>query len=153
MATGRKTVVVGQVIAPTAWGNPLWDQSVQTFTGAADRTAQFPAPKQGAVTWLEDVKRLEVFTGTAWIPVVPDKWGKFAGALSATGTAQIAHGLGAVPGYVGVTDCSSNAIVRSFVKWSCTLQTSALIEVTGYNSTTGGALAGNPAEFFWEVKP
>jgi hypothetical protein len=69
MATGRKTVTVGQVIDPTTWGNPLWDQSVQTFTSAADRTSQFAAPKQGAVTWLEDVKRLEVYNGTAWVPV------------------------------------------------------------------------------------
>jgi len=66
MATGRKTVVVGQVIDPVAWGNPLWDQSVQTFASAADRTAQFAAPKQGAVTWLEDVKQLQVYNGTAW---------------------------------------------------------------------------------------
>jgi hypothetical protein len=69
MATGRKTVVVGQVIDPTTWGNPLWDQSVQTFTSAADRTAQFPAPKQGAVSWLEDAKSLEVFDGTTWLSV------------------------------------------------------------------------------------
>jgi hypothetical protein len=69
MATGRKTVVVGQVIDPVVWGNPLWDQSVQTFTSAADRTAQFTGPKQGAVTWLEDLKRLEVFDGSNWKPL------------------------------------------------------------------------------------
>jgi hypothetical protein len=69
MATGRKTVVVGQVIDPDAWGNPLWDQSVQTFTSAADRTSQFPAPRQGAVTYLEDVRQLQVFIGTAWVLV------------------------------------------------------------------------------------
>lgn len=66
MATGRKTVVVGQVIDPVAWGNPLWDQSVQTFASAADRTAQFAAPLKGAVTWLDDVKLLEVYDGVAW---------------------------------------------------------------------------------------
>ena len=69
MATGRKTVVVGQVIDPVAWGNPLWDQSVQTFASAADRLAQFPAPLKGAVTWLDDVGRLEVWNGTAWVRV------------------------------------------------------------------------------------
>jgi len=71
MATGRKTVVVGQVIDPVQWGNPLWDQSIQTFASAAARTAQFPAPLQGAVTWLEDSKRLEVFNGTAWVISLP----------------------------------------------------------------------------------
>lgn len=69
MATGRKTVVVGQVIDPVAWGNPLWDQSVQQFASDADRTTQFPTAqrKLGAVTWLDDVKRLEVWDGTAWV--------------------------------------------------------------------------------------
>lgn len=71
MATGRKTVVVGQVIDPTVWGNPLWDQSVQTFASAADRTTQFPNPLMGAVTWLDDVKRLDCWNGAAWVPVSP----------------------------------------------------------------------------------
>lgn len=73
MATGRKTVVVGQTLDPVVWGNPLWDQSVQTFASNADRTAQFGAPKQGAVTWLEDVKQLQVYDGTAWVPVATAK--------------------------------------------------------------------------------
>ena len=66
MATGRKTVVVGQVIDQVAWGNPLWDQSVQSFASAADRAAQFPAPLQGALSWLEDGKSLEAFDGNKW---------------------------------------------------------------------------------------
>jgi hypothetical protein len=58
------------VIDPVTWGNPLWDQSVQTFATAAARTAAFPSPLPGAVTWLDDVKQLQVWTGTAWdLPV------------------------------------------------------------------------------------
>jgi hypothetical protein len=62
---------VGQVIDPVAWGNPLWDQSVQQFASDADRTAQFPAGqrKAGAVTWLDDVKRVDVWDGASWAPV------------------------------------------------------------------------------------
>jgi hypothetical protein len=71
MATGRKTVVVGQVIDPVVWGNPLWDQSVQQFASAADRSAQFPTPKNGAVTFLEDVQRLELRANGVWAPVTP----------------------------------------------------------------------------------
>ena len=66
MATGRKTVAPGQTIA-SEWGNLVWDQSVQDFASAADRTTQFPAPKPGNMTWLEDVKRLEIWSGTAWL--------------------------------------------------------------------------------------
>lgn len=68
MATGRKTVVVGQVIDPVTWGNPVWDQSVQSFASAADRTTQFPAPQKGAKTFLEDVNRWEGWDGTRWVP-------------------------------------------------------------------------------------
>jgi hypothetical protein len=65
MATGRRQVAPGQVIA-SDWGNVVWDQSVQTFATAADRTTQFPAPKAGATSWLDDVKQLQTYTGTAW---------------------------------------------------------------------------------------
>jgi len=78
MATGRKTVVVGQVIDPVTWGNPVWDQSVQQFASAADRTSQFGTPLKGAVTWLDDVARLEVWNGALWVPVTgftpPGTW-------------------------------------------------------------------------------
>jgi hypothetical protein len=68
VATGRKTVVVGQVIDPVVWGNPLWDQSVQCFANDADRTAQYPVAQrhEGAVSWLEDVDALQVWLNGAW---------------------------------------------------------------------------------------
>lgn len=71
MATGRKTVTVGQVIDPNTWGNLVWDQSVQSFASDADRTAQFPVPvrKAGAVTWLDDVQRFDGWNGAAWVPL------------------------------------------------------------------------------------
>ena len=101
MATGRKTVVVGQVIDPVTWGNPLWDQSVQTFTSAADRTAQFPAPKQGAVTWLEDVKRLEVYNGTTWARVSGAvEHISVTAATDASGVLTVNHTLGVTPANV-----------------------------------------------------
>src|SRR4051812_18840750 len=74
MATGRKTVVVGQVIDPVAWGNPLWDQSIQQFASDPDRTAQFPTAQRrpGAATWLDDVKRWEGWDGAQWVPLRTD---------------------------------------------------------------------------------
>lgn len=96
MATGRKTVVVGQVIDPTVWGNPLWDQSVQTFASAADRLAQFPAPRQGAMVWLEDLKRFEGYNGAAWVPV-SGIWQDYVPAWLAGG---VGVNVGAAPGAV-----------------------------------------------------
>jgi len=58
VSTGRKVVAPGEIVAST-WGNLLWDQSIQQFENAADRDAQFPAPKAGALVYLAD-------TGTYW---------------------------------------------------------------------------------------
>jgi hypothetical protein len=103
MATGRKTVVVGQVIDPVAWGNPLWDQSVQQFASDADRTAQFPVGQRraGVVTWLDDVARLEVWNGTVWTPfTATSQHIPVAGNTDVNGTLNIAHSLGITPGQI-----------------------------------------------------
>jgi len=79
MATGRKSVAPGQVVA-SDWGNLVWDQSIQCFTSAADRDNQYPvsAAHPGALCYLEDAKQIQVFTNGAW---------KVAGAdISTTGT-------------------------------------------------------------------
>lgn len=72
MATGRKVVAPGQTIESAAWGNPLWDHSVQAFVSAADRGSQFPAPHEGALTYLEDLDDLEVRAAGAWHKVFGD---------------------------------------------------------------------------------
>ena len=68
-ATGRKTVAPGQTIA-SQWGNLVWDQSIQDFASGPDRTTQFPTPKPGNATWLEDIKALHVWDGTRWLAVM-----------------------------------------------------------------------------------
>ena len=66
--TGRKQVAPGQLIQSSAWGNPLWDQSIQCFNSAADRDNQYPAASwhAGAHVWLDDVKQVQVYTGSGW---------------------------------------------------------------------------------------
>jgi hypothetical protein len=66
--TGRKQVAPGGLIQSAAWGNPLWDQSLQCFNSAADRDNQYPAGSwhAGAQVWLDDLKQVQVYTGTAW---------------------------------------------------------------------------------------
>ena len=65
MATGRKTVAPGQVVA-SDWGNTVWDQSVQQFDSAAVRDTQFPAPLDGAMCYLADIKQIQVRVSGAW---------------------------------------------------------------------------------------
>lgn len=100
MATGRKTVTVGQVIDPVVWGNPLWDQSVQEFADAASRTAQFPAPLKGAVTWLDAPGVLQVWDGAAWRSVLGQAAGfGFRGADLTIGPGVFGDVSGVVTGY------------------------------------------------------
>jgi hypothetical protein len=48
------------------WGNVLWDQSVNCFADPTDRNAQWPAPHEGALCYLESTARLYVFTSGTW---------------------------------------------------------------------------------------
>lgn len=62
---GRLVVAAGQTIA-SAWGNTTYDQTMQTFASAADRTNQWPAPNDGALSWLVDTRTPWVFRAGAW---------------------------------------------------------------------------------------
>jgi len=116
MATGRKTVVVGQVLDPDVWGNPLWDQSVQTFATAADRLAQFPAPKAGAVTWLDDVKRHEYWTGTSWQAVAAPVDGRLvAGVTDGAGVFTFNHFLPLTPTWCVVSPAQQSTDALSLI--------------------------------------
>lgn len=42
---------------------------VMIFSSATTRGATISAPKEGMVTWLKDVNRLEVYDGAAWVTV------------------------------------------------------------------------------------
>ena len=154
MATGRKTVTVGQVIDPNAWGNPVWDQSVQTFASAADRATQFPAPLAGAVTWLDDVRRLEYWTGTKWDPL-----GQTAGVqsgssvvtLSGAGIATIGYSPG--PGFAA----SPAPVVTATLASAATalllyIDSGTAPSRTGFNvvvKTTAGAAATGSVRVYW----
>jgi hypothetical protein len=61
-------VVTDEVIA-SSWGNNIRDRTVTPFANVAARTAAITAPEVGMVTWLDDLKRLEVYNGTSWIPI------------------------------------------------------------------------------------
>ena len=66
---GRIQVSPGQVIQSAQWGNVVWDQSVNAFANAADRTAQWPNPQEGALSYLADLRRWYGYTAGAWTPI------------------------------------------------------------------------------------
>ena len=79
--TGRLVVAPGQTIA-SAWGNSVWDQSVNHFANAGDRANQWPAPNPGALSFRADAGVLEMWNGTAWVGL----------ALGLVGTATLTDG-------------------------------------------------------------
>lgn len=49
--------------------NNLVPKSVMTFASRSVRGATITAPTEGMVTWIRDLNTLEVYNGTAWVPV------------------------------------------------------------------------------------
>lgn len=47
----------------------LMNQSIMTFANATARSAALATPTEGMVTYLQDVDRTQVYTGTTWVEV------------------------------------------------------------------------------------
>ena len=62
---GRLAVAAGQTIS-SAWGNTTYDQTMEVFASASDRTNQWPSPNEGAQSWLMDSHTPWVYRAGAW---------------------------------------------------------------------------------------
>jgi len=64
---------IADVVAHTpilsSWGNAIRNRTVMDFTNVAERSAQWVSPPEGAMSYLRDVDRVEVFNGTAWVDI------------------------------------------------------------------------------------
>lgn len=63
--------VVPDAPIESAWGNTIRDRTATPFANAAARTTAIPVPKPGQLSWLMDVKRVEIYDGAAWQPYSP----------------------------------------------------------------------------------
>ena len=61
-------VVSGNTITST-WGNQIRDRTIQRYASAAARTAGHPSPTEGDLSYRQDSNIVEVYNGTAWMPV------------------------------------------------------------------------------------
>ena len=100
---GRKVFTAGEVLQAADVNDYLMDQSVMVFAGTAARGSAIPSPTEGMVTYRSDDDTVEVFDGSAFVPVgsepglVEVKSALFTG----TQTASLAGGA-----TVAVTDLS-----------------------------------------------
>lgn len=79
-------VSAGNVINPATWGNQVANdvnyllglvpttasEGVQRFSSASARSSAIPSPVTGQLTVRTDTGRLEMWNGTAWVPVAGD---------------------------------------------------------------------------------
>jgi hypothetical protein len=64
----REVFIAGQVLTADEL-NTVSDQTVMTFAGTAARGSAIPSPTEGMTSYLDDLNRIEVYTGNAWGPV------------------------------------------------------------------------------------
>lgn len=76
----------------------LMDQALIRFPSAATRTADWPNPPEGALTYLEDVKRHDERRGGAWVPLAGGARGQIARASLALTTNSGINGQSATWG-------------------------------------------------------
>lgn len=69
---GKKTFVAGDILTASQVNEFLMDQVVQVYASDAARGSAIPSAIEGAVSYLEDVNKLQVATGTAtYVDVYP----------------------------------------------------------------------------------
>ena len=70
--SGRKTFTAGEVLQAADVNDYLMDQSVMVFAGTAARGSAIPSPTEGMVTYRSDADTVEVYNGSAFVPVGSD---------------------------------------------------------------------------------
>ena len=88
---GRLQVNPGDTIQ-SAWGNATYDQSVQQYATVADRTAQWPTPADGALSYTVDQALLWLRRQGAWTALSPVAASAPAGAVTISGLTPIPLG-------------------------------------------------------------
>ena len=63
---GRRIVAPNDVVDPTTWGNPCYDQTVQVFASSVARGQQWPNPLEGARSYLTADSYPYHYVGGAW---------------------------------------------------------------------------------------
>ena len=58
-------VVPGEPVE-SDWGNDIRDRTLQRYTDATDRDNRNPLPSPGDMAWLQDERRLQVYTPAGW---------------------------------------------------------------------------------------
>lgn len=83
LPVGRVVVAPGLAVEASEWGNTTYDQTVEVFKNAPDRTNLWPTPLEGARSWLLDTHTLWVYTNGAWLSPAYGYVGSLTGPATA----------------------------------------------------------------------
>ena len=120
--------------------------TVPRFANAAARTAAIPAPVEGMTTWLNDVKRTEVWLANAWRATGP------AGELVAAFTGlTVPTGAPAAPPSYAASVLDNNFFTNTATQLICNKSGWYIVALRG--TITGGAAGGtrNFMELGWST--
>lgn len=133
-----KTFSNGDVLNASEINDNLMNQSVIVFNNEAARSAAFPFPVTGMVTFILDRQRYEMWTGLAWnlLSLQTDSVGLGVSALASltTGSDAVAVGVGAL---ANNNSTSCVGIGRSALTLTTAANNVAVGRSAGLNTTTG----------------
>lgn len=153
--------VINSIYTPESTSSPVVhedlantvDQIVQCtimrFATSAQRTQAFEdldlSPQKGAVSYLEDARRYDRWTGTAWVPMVNGliARGRRESNSTSTTSSQGVLRIDGVPllgGFAYEIDCSSLVIHSSVA--NDVVRASVFVDTTGAAATTASTLLG-----------
>lgn len=72
-----------------AMGLAIEKKLVMSFASSSDRATRVPSPVEGMVSWLRDLNRLYVYTGSTWAQVYPPTPTVTSGTAAPTGSGAV----------------------------------------------------------------
>jgi hypothetical protein len=117
----RKVFTAGEVLQAADVNDLLMDQSVMVFAGTAARGSAIPSPSEGMVTYREDANTVEVYNGSAFVPVGSDpglvevKSALFTGTQTASVASQANVAVTDLSITHEVADASNKLIISAFL--------------------------------------
>jgi hypothetical protein len=95
---GYRTWTAGEVVTASNVQNFLQDQTIGVYAGTAARSSAVLSPSEGQVSYRTDDDVVEVYNGTAWVPVAP---------ADTAGLVHIKQATGSGVAAINVNDCFS----------------------------------------------
>jgi hypothetical protein len=137
----RKVFVGGEILTAADVNTNLMDQAVMVFDDDTARTSAIPSPSEGMVTYRSDEDVVEVFDGSAFVPVGSDpglvevKSALFTGTQSASVTASSNVAVTDLSITHELADASNKLIISAFLGAAASSELEGSIGIAIFDGT------------------